>query len=102
MANAITKVPHLRHAKWNWDLFDRLPRHIKEAIWNAPTCIILRKAVSPAMLEVLMENYYNCISEKTLQTYGPDHPGAKRHLEATLRAKKAKQTTRQSASDLGF
>jgi hypothetical protein len=66
-----------RRISHNWEVFDSLPREIKEILWNASTsCSTGDKYVPATFAPEMRARRRKVERQHCLKTYGPDHPQA--------------------------
>ena len=68
-------IPGLRSRRLSMESFDRLPRRVKELIWDLP----FSATVDPGTMYIpqsVVDNALEAFYRSTAQVYGPDHPQA--------------------------
>lgn len=79
----------LRSAKFDWDLFDRQPRAVKEICWYANASVHYNKRISerdaPAVVHQFNSAEMQEITRRNTElAYGKDHPQAVRRQEFNM------------------
>lgn len=78
----------LEHHPFDWELFDRQPRKIKEVTWYATSSgVHLAQLIPDSMADFVVKRGQRIIAEKkaaaAFAAYGPDHPDAKGYVPPT-------------------
>ena len=80
MSNA-SRLRGFRSAKFNWDLFDRQPRAVKEICWYANASIHYNKPIAERDAQAAVRQFNSAEMQEiarrnTELAYGKDHPQA--------------------------
>lgn len=74
--NAPEKVPGLKPRKFDWSVFDSMPRHLKEICWYSNNPVHISKPNPHSDYAEARAKMREGERKQTLLTYGPDHPQA--------------------------
>ena len=84
-----SKMRGLRSAKFDWDLFDRQPRAVKQLCWYATASVHYSKPIAErdayaVVLQFNSEEMKEIARRNAELAYGKDHPQAVRRQAFTM------------------
>jgi hypothetical protein len=79
-----------KRSRNDYEIFDALPREVKELIWNAPISFTTGQRQITSINQLNMVEINAKLREATIRAWGPDHPQV------------TKPRTMLSAEQLGF